>query len=104
MSDFDHPTHRLVQLIAEHLAGMGQTNVRTTERWEGDGVHHVWSDQATHATENVQGMSVRYGWTLDVCGNDNPRFSAGVDFSYVSQERLVPVASWSDLDRLIAAC
>jgi len=78
MSDFDHPTHRLVQLIAEHLAGMGQTNVR--------------------------GTPVRYGWTLDVCGNDNPRFSAGVDFSYVSQERLVPVASWSDLDRLIAAC
>jgi len=111
MADFDLTTDELIKATVRFLTGLGHTNVRTCERWERDGVHHVWSDQSTEATERLEArpgltVTVRYGWALDVSGTDNPCFPAGVAFSYVpkepSQERHEEARSWDDLRRLVS--
>lgn len=106
-------TQTLIQLTIQHLSNLGHTNVQSTQRWEGDGVFHVWSDQSSHAWEtiphNINGeikeIEVRYGWTLDLCGNDNEFYPCGIAFSYVpkrpQEENYVEVESWDHLTQLI---
>lgn len=110
MSEFNHTTQHLIQLIINHLTTLGHTNIQSTERWEGDGVYHVWSDQSTKESETKEVIpgktaTIRYGWTLDVSGNDNPYFDAGISFSYVpknpKEEEYVVIESFSHLTQLI---
>lgn len=102
MLDFNHPTQTIIQLTIQHLTNLGHTNVKTTERWEKDDVHHVWSDQSTKEQDPD---GTRYGWTLDVSGNDNPHYDPGITFSWTPRNHLegqeIIVTSWSHLTQLI---
>ena len=111
MSDFNHPTQTLINLITNFLTNLGHTNIQSTERWEGDGVYHVWSDQSTKEVCNERvykdkWADIRYGWTLDVSGNDNSCFDAGISFSYSpknhNEEEYIVIESWDHLKQVIA--
>lgn len=100
---FNTTTKELVELLTRHLSSLGHTGIKSTERWERDGVFHVWSDQSTHSQED----GVRYGWTIDVSGTDCPCFTPGMSFSYSPkpplEEQYLVISSLDHLDYLIKA-
>jgi hypothetical protein len=110
MNDFNHPTNHLINLITNHLKGMGFTNVQFVERWDNDGVLLVTCDQSTKKIvhERVCGdkwANIRYGWHLTMSGSDNPGFDSGVDFSWQEQDptkdKITTIQSWNHLTEVI---
>lgn len=105
MADTDDPkslpfshfnTNDLVQLTKEHLESIGQTGIENSERWERDGVQHVWTDQSMQGNHD--------GWTLEVSGHDCLLFEPGISFTWTHegyQDMYIVVDSWDHLTALV---